>query len=46
MTAPQRCDLLRARRLGVDTYREPVVFLRSDSPVCRAEGFRAMSRVQ
>lgn len=46
MTAPDRCDVLRARRLGVDTYREPVVFLRSDSPVCRAEGFRAMSRVQ
>jgi len=37
---------LHARRLGVDTYREPVVFLRADCPVCRAEGFRAQSRVQ
>ncbi|HSW11900.1 MAG TPA: thymidine phosphorylase family protein [Solimonas sp.] len=37
---------LQARRLGIDTYREPVVFLRDDCPVCRAEGFQAMSRVE
>ena len=37
---------LRARRLGIDTYREPVAFMRSDCPVCRAEGFRSMSRVR
>jgi thymidine phosphorylase len=40
-----RHDSLRARRLGIDTYREPVAFLRADSPVCRAEGFRSMSRL-
>lgn len=37
---------LRVRRLGIDTYREPIVFMRADCSVCRAEGFRAMSRVQ
>jgi thymidine phosphorylase len=41
-----RNDELRARRLGIDTYREPVVFLHSGCDVCRAEGFRAMSRVR
>lgn len=46
MSEVVRNDLLRARRLGVDTYREPVAFLRADCPACRAEGFRAQSRVQ
>ena len=36
---------LRARRIGVDTQHEPVVVLRADSPVCRAEGFEAHARV-
>ena len=30
---------LRLRRLGIDTYQHPVVYLRADSPVCSAEGF-------
>ena len=37
---------LRLRRLGIDTYRHPVVYLHSDSPVCRSEGFEAQTRVQ
>ncbi|HZP13992.1 MAG TPA: thymidine phosphorylase family protein [Nevskiaceae bacterium] len=41
-----RHDQLSARRLGIDTYREPVVYMHVDCAVCRAEGFRAMSRVQ
>lgn len=36
---------LRLRRLGIDTYRQPVVYIRADSPVCRSEGFEAQSRV-
>ena len=28
---------LRARRLGIDTHSESVVFLRKDCPVCRSE---------
>ncbi len=36
---------LRLRRLGIDTYQEPVVYMRSDCYACRAEGFEARSRV-
>jgi thymidine phosphorylase len=38
-------DALRARRVGIDTYREHVIFLKKECAVCRAEGLRAMSRV-
>lgn len=36
---------LTLRRLGIDTYQEPVIYMRSDCHVCRAEGFAARSRV-
>lgn len=39
-------DTLRARRLGIDTYREHVVFLKTHCAVCRSEGLRALSRVR
>lgn len=39
-------DGLRLRRLGIDTYQEPVVYMRSDCHVCRSEGFEARSRVR
>lgn len=39
-------DVLHIRRLGIDTYQEPVAFLREDSHVCRAEGFESLSRVE
>lgn len=45
MIAPA-ANTLSARRLGIDTYREYVVFLHDGSPVCRAEGLRALSRVR
>lgn len=37
---------LRARRLGIDTHDEPVIYMRADCPVCRSEGFEAHSRVE
>ncbi len=37
---------LSARRVGIDTYRENVVYLRRDCPVYRAEGFQALSKVE
>lgn len=40
--APHR---LKARRSGIDTRDEPVVYMRADCPVCRSEGFRAHARV-
>lgn len=37
---------LLARRLGISTHHEPVVVLRADSPVVRAEGFEAHARIE
>lgn len=36
---------LRLRRLGIDTYREAVIYMREDCSVCRSEGFEAQSRI-
>ena len=36
---------LRLVKAGIDTYQQPVVFMHRDSPVCRSEGFSALSRV-
>ena len=38
-------NVLQVRRLGIDTYHEPVIFMRSDCPICRSEGFESHSRV-
>lgn len=35
-----------ARRLGIDTKRETVIFMRKDCHVCRSEGFSAHARVR
>lgn len=37
---------LPVRRAGIDTYRQPVLYLHRDCPVCRAEGFAALTRVR
>ena len=37
---------LLARRAGIDTYQQPVVYLRSDCHVCRAEGFQSQAQVE
>lgn len=37
---------LPVRRAGIDTYRQPVLFLRQGCLVCRAEGFAALARVK
>ena len=39
-------NTLRAWRTGIDTYQEPVVYMRSDCAVCRSEGFTTQARVQ
>lgn len=38
-------SVLRVRRMGIDTYQEPVIYMREDCHVCRSEGFEAQSRV-
>lgn len=42
---PERMTPLSACRLGLDTHQELTIYLRQDSPVCRSEGFSALSRV-
>jgi thymidine phosphorylase len=37
---------IRLRRLGIDTYQEPVLYMHRDCHVCRSEGFEAQSRVE
>ncbi len=37
---------LRARRIFIDAYHEPVIYMHKDCPVCRSEGFEAQSRVR
>lgn len=44
--AETRHNVLRARRMGIDTYQEPVVYMRRDCTVCRSEGFESRSRVR
>lgn len=39
-------NMLRMRRLGIDTYQEPVIYMHSDCHICRSEGFEARSRVE
>ena len=37
---------LRLRRLGIDTYQEPVIYMSADCPVCRSEGWDAQTRIR
>lgn len=37
---------LRLKRLGINTYREAVVYMHKDCHVCRSEGFEAQARVE
>lgn len=39
-------DHLPARRAGIDTYQQAVAYMRSDSQVCRSEGFEAQAQVE
>jgi thymidine phosphorylase len=38
-------NFLQLRRMHIDTHQEPVVYMRKDCHVCRAEGFYAHTRV-
>ena len=39
-------NFLYLKQIGIDTLQEPVVYMRKDCHVCRAEGFNALSRVR
>jgi thymidine phosphorylase len=46
-TAPDgaKAHSLKARRLGIRTHQEAVVYMRTDCHVCRSEGLTPQSRV-
>lgn len=37
---------LKLKPLGIDTYKEPVIYVREDCHVCKSEGFEAQARVK
>ncbi|HBN23045.1 MAG TPA: thymidine phosphorylase [Holosporales bacterium] len=37
---------LHLRRLGIDTYKESVIYMREDCHICLAEGFEVQARVK
>ena len=45
-TGPTSASRLTLRSLGIDTYREHIVYMRADCHVCRSEGFAARSRIR
>ena len=45
MSAAHSTEHMLLKRAGVDTYLEPVVYMRADCAVCRSEGFEAQTRV-
>ena len=38
-------NTLLVKRMGIDTYRKHVIYMRDDCHICRSEGFEALSRV-
>ena len=36
---------LKIKNIGIDTYRENIIFIRADSHICKSEGFTALTRV-
>lgn len=38
--------LIPVMRAGIDTYRQPVVYMREDCHLCRSEGFSVLTRVE
>lgn len=44
--ARAQLNTLKARRLGIDTHQEVVIYLRRDCHLCRSEGFASHARVQ
>ena len=36
---------LKAKNIGIDTYRENIVYMRADCHICQSEGFTALTRI-
>ena len=39
-------SVMKIRRMGIDTHFEPIIYMHTDCPVCRSEGFEAQSRIR
>lgn len=37
---------LTLKRLGINTYKEPIIYMREDCHICQSEGFEAQARVR
>ena len=37
---------LNLKFLGINTYKEPVIYMREDCHICKSEGFEAQARVR
>lgn len=37
---------LRLKKLGINTYKEAVIYMREDCHICRSEGFEVQTRIQ
>ncbi len=42
----KKANQLTAVDIGIDTHQEPVVYMRTDCHICRAEGFSASTRLR
>lgn len=38
-------NILKVKSLGIDTYRENIIYMRSDCHICKSEGFTALTRL-
>lgn len=38
-------NILQIKTIGIDTYRENIIYMRADCPICKSEGFTALTRV-
>jgi thymidine phosphorylase len=38
-------NTLKVKSLGIDTYRENIIFMRADCHICESEGFMALTRI-
>lgn len=36
---------LKAKNIGIDTYRENIIYMRADCHICKSEGFTALTRL-
>ena len=44
--SPNASSRLRVRWLGIDTYKQPVIYMHRNCLICRSEGFAAQARVR